>query len=168
MLCLNDFSFWSKASSDIKTRVDQTKRQKMAAKSTMTPPTSAAAPSFFNRLTQMFSGSSGEAAASASVEPKAERSFASKPTAPASKKSYGFSSSNVRYQTDTASEDLYRYKNISSDLLETKTPYRDEASSTGSFHPAVSTVLEKDDDETDESKKNKSDTTTGKKDQTEE
>lgn len=73
-----------------------------------------------NRIARIFSGSH----ATDSSENKAI--VPSTTSRSASKRTYGFATSNLNNFSDQHSEDLYRYKNISSDYMRETSPIRDE------------------------------------------
>jgi len=71
-----------------------------------------------------------------------------------SKRNYGFATKNLRLYSDKNSEDLYRFKNLSSDYMRSSNPTREEeedksaaASGTGTF---VIEENDSDDDKSDE------------------
>ena len=135
------FSVWNKASSELKSTVDHSKHQKMAAKASRP---AAAAPSLFSRVTNFF----GTSSAAPAEDNQRERSTISKPTA--AKKSYGFAQSNLRYQTDTTSEHLYRLKNISADQLRSASPPREAERPPLALQPTVSLLVEKEEEKEEE------------------
>ena len=83
-----------------------------------------------DRVSRLFTGSSKE-------KSPASEHFAT-PKAHA-KRSYGFATSNLGNFSDQHSEDLYRYKNISSDYMRESSPPRndDDRSATASSRPVV-------------------------------
>jgi hypothetical protein len=73
-----------------------------------------------NQVSRLFSGSTKESASeSRAVVP-------SSTSRNGSKRSYGFATSNLSHVSDQNSEDLYRYKNISSDYMRETSPTRDD------------------------------------------
>jgi len=94
--------------------------------------------------------------ASSDASPETGASTVEKTNKPeGSKRSYGFATKNLRLYSDKNSEDLYRFKKISSDYMRSSSPTRDEAeedksvaaSGTGAF--AIE-VKDSDDDKSDE------------------
>lgn len=73
-----------------------------------------------DRVSRLFTGSSK----SKSGGHEASEQFAT--PKPHAKRSYGFATSNLGNFSDQHSEDLYRYKNISSDYMRESSPTRDE------------------------------------------
>ncbi len=111
----------------MKSHVVSSKQRKTASNSNKNP-------SLLGRISGMFSSATGQAppesGASAAVDVR--------PTAVASKRGYGFATSNLAHYTDKHSEDLYRFKNLSSDYMRQPSPTREEdqpagASGTGSY-----------------------------------
>jgi len=76
--------------------------------------------SVFNKVARFFTGSTKET----SAEPKTV-AF-STTTAENAKRSYGFATSNLSLFSDQHSENLYRYKNISSDYMREESPPRQD------------------------------------------
>ncbi|CAF2515663.1 unnamed protein product [Rotaria sp. Silwood2] len=119
---------WNAASSELQSHVI-TSRSRKADSVRHTPMASAAPPppsnsggSIFTtigeRVSRFFTGSSKEDASERkAVVPSSTR---------ASKRSYGFATSNLSHFSDQHSEDLYRYKNISSDYMRETSPTRND------------------------------------------
>lgn len=104
-------SRWNKASSDLNSHVVRAKAKKSAAGSPAAPPQ----PSIFSRLsTRMFGGKPGEAAEASAPASESKRAF-------------GFATKNLALYDDKNSEDLYRYKNLSSSYMRSSSPPRDDA-----------------------------------------
>ena len=134
----------------MKSTVDHSKHRKAASK--VSAPSST--PSFFNRVTSLFSSTSNsssterEAPVAPPPPPRLPRAAAA-----ASKKKYGFAQSNL-FHTDTTSENLYRLKNISAEQMRSSSPPREtERPPPLALQPAVSVVLEADDMDVDEMEK---------------
>ncbi len=118
---------WNKASNDLQSHVISSRSRKAVA-SKNTAATIAASPSsssgsifggITDRVSRIFSGTTRE---DASERRDIVPSTASKSV---SKRSYGFATSNVSNFSDQHSENLYRYKNISSDYMRETSPTRD-------------------------------------------
>jgi hypothetical protein len=90
-------------------------QKKSAAMRLSAAPTSGAPPSLLGRLSTAMFGSRGSAAT------ESASSTSEKPN-----RSYGFSTQNAAIFTDKTSEDLYRYKNLSSSYMRSSSPDRDE------------------------------------------
>ena len=73
-----------------------------------------------DRASHLFSGKTKEDASERSA------GVYSTPSKGNAKRSYGFATSNLSHFSDQNSEDLYRYKNISSDYMRETSPTRDE------------------------------------------
>lgn len=84
-----------------------------------------------NKVVRLFTGSTKGAA----TEPKT----VAFPTASAdnSKRNYGFATSNLSLFSDQHSEDLYRYKNMSSDYMREESPPRTEDNTAANLRPAL-------------------------------
>lgn len=140
----SSFRRWVKTSDELSSHVVSSKARRTEA----SKPTSTAShnPSIFSRISHIFSGSSGEATA----EPSANAVPQGKSSKP---RSYGFATKKLAFYTDKTSEDLYRYKNLSSDYMRSGSPTReeneeeDDASKTGPF-----SVAKKENDDKDPSK----------------
>lgn len=103
---------WDKASNELNSHVVKSKARKATLfKSSPAPPTANANPSAFSRISNAIFGTRSEANA-------VER----KPTTEQSKRSYGFATKNLALYSDKNSEDLYRYKNLSSDYMRSSSP----------------------------------------------
>lgn len=76
--------------------------------------------SFGNRVSRLFTGSGKEKAMERQTDQHLE------PPRSHAKRSYGFATSNLSNFSDQHSEDLYRYKNISSDYMRESSPTRDD------------------------------------------
>ncbi len=115
---------WNKASNDLQSQVMTSRSRKAGAlKSTAVESTRSSGSVFGaigNQVSRLFSGSTKEGASeSRAVVP-------SSTSRNASKRSYGFATSNLSHVSDQHSEDLYRYKNISSDYMRESSPTRDD------------------------------------------
>lgn len=84
-----------------------------------------ASPSLFQRFTGIFSSPTSGAPEGAAAS--AEGSVKSRKPQSKSKRTYGFASSQLAQHSDRGSEDLYRYKNFSSEQMRSTSPTRDEA-----------------------------------------
>ena len=84
-----------------------------------------ASPSLFQRFTGIFSSPTSGTAEGATAS--AERSTRSSKQHTKSKRTYGFASSQLAQHSDRGSEDLYRYKNFSSEQMRSSSPTREEA-----------------------------------------
>ncbi|CAF3477823.1 unnamed protein product [Rotaria sp. Silwood1] len=73
-----------------------------------------------DRVSRLFTGSNKEDASERNAV------VLSSPSRSVSKRSYGFATSNLSHFSDQHSEDLYRYKNISSDYMRESSPTRDD------------------------------------------
>jgi hypothetical protein len=130
------FSFrrWNKASSELNSHVVTTTARKTSALR-LAAPSSNPAPSVFGRISNaLFGASSAETEGSAGSS-----AIERKPKSEGSKRSYGFATKNLALHTDKSSEDLYRFKNLSSDYMRSTEPGPKEedeaaaASGTGAF-----------------------------------
>ncbi len=84
---------------------------------------------------------SGASGAAAAVEKK--------PKSDGSKRSYGFATKNLALYTDKNSEDLYKFKNLSSSYMRSSSPTREEEDKpTGTF--AIQKRDSDNDDDSDE------------------
>ncbi|CAF0832318.1 unnamed protein product [Rotaria sordida] len=124
---------WNAASNELQTHVITSRSRKADALRHTTLASTSAVPSpppsspggsllstIGDRVSRLFSGSSkGDASERKAVVP----STTSKGL---SKRSYGFATSNLSHFSDQHSEDLYRYKNISSDYIRGTSPRRDD------------------------------------------
>ncbi|CAF2229853.1 unnamed protein product [Rotaria magnacalcarata] len=122
---------WNTASSELQSHVITSRSRKADAsrQAALTSSSTAAAPpvpqhsgsSFIgamaDRVSRVFSASSKED----NPEPNAIV-----PAKSTSKRNYGFATSNLSHFSDQHSEDLYRYKNLSSDYMRETSPPRDE------------------------------------------
>jgi hypothetical protein len=120
-----NFSAWTKTSKELKSQVDSSAHQKMAMMRSPVPvpPPPGASPSMFKRLTGLFTGSASAAPEAETASAKeSDRSSKSK-----GKRSYGFASSQFAYYTDRTSEDMYRYKNFSSEQMRSSSPIREDS-----------------------------------------
>jgi hypothetical protein len=143
---LFDFRQWNKTSDQLNSHVVASKSRKQAAAA---PSSSAQSPSIFGRLTKMFSGPPPPESGASGVEEKR--------TVDKSKRNYGFATKNLMLHSDKSSEDLYRYKNFSSDHMRSSSPTREEdeaadASATGAF-AIENRDSDKDDDKDEKSSK---------------
>lgn len=75
-------------------------------------------PSLFSRVSRLVTGSKAEASAAIPVGTIAP--------APASQRSYGFATKKAAMYTDKTSEDLYKFKNLSSDYMRSASPTRED------------------------------------------
>jgi hypothetical protein len=126
------FSFrrWNKASNELNSHVVTTTARKTSALR-LAAPSSNPSPSVFGRISNaLFGASSAEtegSAGSSAIEKKPKQ------------RSYGFATKNLALHTDKSSEDLYRFKNLSSDYMRSTEPAPKEedepaaASGTGAF-----------------------------------
>jgi hypothetical protein len=122
---------WNKASNDLQSHVISSRSRKSGAMrstvastathSSSPPPTSGGSllGTIGDRVSRIFSGSRKETTS--------DRQLAVPSTTSKShpKRSYGFATSNLSNFSDQHSEDLYRYKNISSDYMRETSPTRD-------------------------------------------
>ncbi|UJR20810.1 hypothetical protein I4U23_023922 [Adineta vaga] len=112
---------WNKASSDLKSHVATSKSRKVEAikpgsKSNETP-------SLFSRMSRLITGQS---ASSSDAPASGAASSLVLPSSVKSKRSYGFATTNLAHYDDKNSEDLYRYKNLSSSYMRESSPPREE------------------------------------------
>jgi hypothetical protein len=114
---------WNKASNELQSHVISSRSRKAVA-SRSTAATIAAPPpssggsllgALGGRVSRLFSGSAKEGAS---------EHQAVVPAKTHTKRSYGFATSNLSHFSDRNSEDLYRYKNISSDYMRETSPTR--------------------------------------------
>jgi hypothetical protein len=116
------FRRWNKASNELQSHVVTSRSRKAAAARNAPAPSSTSGTTIFgalgDRVSRLFTGGSKEETDEhqAVVPASAPRSHA--------KRSYGFATSNLSHFTDRNSEDLYRYKNISSDYMRETSPVR--------------------------------------------
>jgi len=83
--------------------------------------------------------------------PESEASAVEKSAKPEeSKRGYGFATRNVAFYTDKSSEDLYRYKNLSSNYMRSSSPTRKEDNEDKSTTASAIEILDSDDEESDE------------------
>jgi len=106
------FSYWHKASDDMNSHVSRSRAAKKASQQQQ----STGSTSVFSRLSTAMFGSRAEPSASA------EQSA----TGAKSKRSFGFATRNLQWQTDKTSEDLYRYKNMPVDFASSAPAPNDE------------------------------------------
>lgn len=131
MINLCFYRRWNTASRELQSHVITSRSRKADASRHTTLTSTAAAPtspstssSIFgaitNRVSRFFSPSI--------KEDTSERNAIVPATAskPISKRSYGFATSNLSHFSDQHSEDLYRYKNLSSDYMREMSPTREE------------------------------------------
>ena len=123
---------WNKASNELQTHVVSSRARKAitprsVVPSVLPPPPPSSSTeekssggSVFNKVARFFTGSTKET----SAEPKTV-AF-STTTAENAKRSYGFATSNLSLFSDQHSENLYRYKNISSDYMREESPPRQD------------------------------------------
>lgn len=141
---MNSFSSrWNKASNELNSHVVSSKARKAAAprSSAAPPPPPAATGSLFSRLsTRMFGARSDESAATDSAKPSVE-----------SKRAFGFATKNLALYSDKNSEDLYRFKNLSSSYMRSSSPTNDddEPSASGTTKPKEKNDSDRSDDEDD-------------------
>ena len=134
-------SGWDKASSDLRSHVVSSKAKKSSAPTYGRGQASKPAPSIFSRVTRLITGSSGEPVA------EEEEVEASASAAAAPKRKYGFATSKLALHTDKGSEDLFRYKNFSSDRFRSSSPTGEENQTATASGSASSTTSKKDEDD---------------------
>ncbi|CAF1422223.1 unnamed protein product [Adineta steineri] len=137
-------SRWNKASNELQSHVITSKSRKPISSSVASNQSS----SIMSRVSRLFSNqSTAESGASAS---------AALPPPPASKakRNYGFATSKLAQYDDKNSEDLYRFKNLSSSYMRESSPPRDEDKPTGASNTGAFYVEEPDSDEERKSSKN--------------
>ena len=126
-ILLKDFYFsqWNKTSEELNSHVVQSKVRKAAvSKSSVPPPppsSSAQSSSLFGRLSRLVSGASSEEPSEGGAS-----STAAKKSSSSSKRNFGFATKNLMLHNDKSSEDLYRYKNFSSDHMRAASPERED------------------------------------------
>ena len=135
---------WDKASHELKSHVVSSKQRKAGASKAVS--SSNQNPSLLGRISNIFSSATGQAASEDGARSTEGRSAAK------SKRSYGFATSNLAHYDDKHSEDLYRFKNLSSDYMRQPSPTREEdkpagALTTGSFNVKESDSDDDDDDD---------------------
>ncbi|CAF0993277.1 unnamed protein product [Rotaria sordida] len=128
---------WKKTSHELNSHVISSVPSKSSVSKSSTKPKEGT--SLFGRLSRIVSGSTNET-------PSEEAASASSTIATPPKRSYGFATKKLALYSDKTSEDLYKYKNLSSSYMRSSSPTRegedsDEESNTGS-----STINKKDDD----------------------
>jgi hypothetical protein len=126
----------------LKSHVVSSKQRKAASSSNQNP-------SLFSRLSSVFSGATGQAP----PESGASAAVDGRPPAVKSKRGYGFATSNVAHYDDKHSEDLYRFKNLSSDYMRQPSPTREEDQPAGASGTGSYIVKEPDSDSDDENDK---------------
>jgi hypothetical protein len=95
----------------------------------------------FGRLTRMFSGPANEASAEGGAD--------AVPKEKAAKRSYGFATTKLTHYSDKNSEDLYRYKNLSSDYMRSSSPTHEEEEPAAIAGSGAFAIEKKDDDDKD-------------------
>jgi hypothetical protein len=73
-----------------------------------------------------------------------------------SKRGYGFATRNVAFYTDKSSEDLYRYKNLSSNYMRSSSPTREEEEDNEDKSTTASAIEKRDSDDEESDKKSAS------------
>ncbi|CAF0741925.1 unnamed protein product [Adineta steineri] len=119
---------WNKASNDLQAQVNSSRSRKVLALKSSTPAIQAltsgssgfASNAIGDHLSQPFSRLSSEE----ETDKSAVVSVVSSRNTP--KRHYGFATSNLSHFSDQHSEDLYRYKNISSSYMRGTSPERDD------------------------------------------
>jgi hypothetical protein len=106
---------WNKTSNDIKSHVVSSKARKAIVMKSSEQQTNQS-PSILNRLSTAVFGSSS------SKPSDGEAKTSEKST----KRNYGFATRNLALYSDKNSEDLYRYKNLSSSYMRSSSPTRDD------------------------------------------
>ncbi|CAF1064942.1 unnamed protein product [Adineta ricciae] len=111
---------WDKASSELQSHVASSRSRKMAAKPAGTT-------SLFSRMSRLITGqgsSTSEAAAASPPPPSPALALAAQ--GGKAKRSYGFATTNLVHYNDKNSEDLYRFKNLTSEYMREASPPRNE------------------------------------------
>lgn len=105
-------SLWNKASGELNSHVVRSKAKKAAAaaSSSAAPPPPSSSTSIFSRLSTRIFGARTDEAEEASKPPTE------------SKRAFGFATKNLALYTDKHSEDLYRFKNLSSSYMRSSSP----------------------------------------------
>ena len=108
-------------------------------------PSSTQSPSLFGRLSRMISGASSEAPTEGGTD-----AVEAKKSSTSSKRSYGFATKNLMLHNDKSSEDLYRYKNFSSEHMRSSSPKREEDESANASNTGTFAIENRDDDNNDD------------------
>jgi hypothetical protein len=134
---------WNKASNEMKSHVVTSKARKTAALKSSGAQTNQS-PSIFSRLSSAMFG------ATTSEPTESGAGAAEKP-----KRSYGFATRNLALYSDKNSEELYRYKNLSSSYMRSSSPTRDNDDEEDK--PAAASTTDKKDSDNEGSDKDSGD-----------
>ncbi|CAF2827379.1 unnamed protein product [Rotaria sp. Silwood2] len=127
---------WKKTSNVLNEHVVSSKPNKSSVSKTSSK--SNESPSLFGRLSRIISGTTNEAAS--------EGAASASSTANPPKRSYGFATKKLALYSDKKSEDLYKFKNISSSYMRSSSPTHENNESDDESNTGSSTVDKKDDD----------------------
>ncbi|CAF3395009.1 unnamed protein product [Rotaria sp. Silwood1] len=136
---------WKKTSDVLNEHVVSSKPKKSSASKVSSR--SNESNSIFGRLSRIVSGATSETPSETAASPTA--------TANAPKRSYGFATKKLGLYSDKKSEDLYKFKNISSSYMRSSSPTRNDDESEDESKTGSSTVNKTDDDDKEKSESSK-------------